>query len=130
MYYKHSSSCITTMLNLFLPYPPSVNTYWGFKGSQRFLTVKARQFKKEVASAFLLSKHNGFKAQRVSLTIFLHAPDKRVRDIDNIAKPLLDALTQAGVFIDDGQVDRLLIVRKEKKVGGCCEIFVQSLETP
>ena len=112
------------MLNLFLPYPPSVNTYWGFKGSQRFLTAKARQFKKDVFAAFVLSEHKGFEAHRVSLTVHLHAPDKRVRDIDNIAKPLLDALTQAGVFIDDAQVDRLLIVRKEKMKGGGCRILV------
>lgn len=92
------------MLNLFLPYPPSVNTYWGFKGSQRFLTAKARQFKKEVFAAFVLSEHKGFEDQRVSLTVYLHAPDKRVRDIDNIAKPLLDALTEAGVFVDIGEL--------------------------
>jgi len=116
------------MLNIFLPYPPSVNTYWGFKGSQRFLTAKARQFKKDVFAAFVLSEHEGFEAHRVSLTVYLHAPDKRVRDIDNIAKPLLDALTQAGVFIDDSQVDRLMIVRKEKIKGGACRILIEKDE--
>lgn len=112
------------MLNLFLPYPPSVNTYWGFKGSQRFLTANARKFKAKVLEAFVLSEHKGFEAHRVSLTIHLYPPDKRVRDIDNIAKPLLDALTQAGVFNDDGQVDRLLIVRKEQQKGGGCRVVI------
>ena len=116
------------MLNLFLPYPPSVNGYWQFNGSRRFLTPKANQFKADVRQAFVLEKHKGFEAQRVSLTVYLHAPDKRVRDIDNIAKPLLDALTQAGVFDDDGQVDRLLILRKEQRKGGQCEIIVEPFE--
>ena len=114
------------MLNLFLPYPPSINTYWNFNGSRRFLTPKANQFKAKVFETFALSEHIGFQAQRVSLTIHLYPPDKRVRDIDNIAKPLLDALTQAGVFDDDSQVDRLLIVRKEQKKGGGCRVLVET----
>lgn len=114
------------MLNLTLPYPPSVNTYWGFKGSQRFLTKRAKEFKAEVEAAFILSEHPGMGDDRINLVIFLHAPDKRVRDIDNIAKPLLDALTQAGVFNDDGQVDRLLIVRRETKKGGECRVVIDS----
>lgn len=114
------------MLNLTLPYPPSVNTYWGFKGSQRFLTKRAKEFKAEVEAAFILSEHPGMGDDRINLVVFLHAPDKRVRDIDNIAKPLLDALTQAGVFNDDGQVDRLLIVRRETKKGGECRVVIDS----
>ena len=114
------------MLNLFLPYPPSVNTYWNFNGSRRFLTPKANQFKAKVFEAFILSEHKGFKAHRVSLTVHLYPPDKRVRDIDNVAKPLLDALTQAGVFDDDSQVDRLLIVRKEQQKGGGCRVVVDT----
>lgn len=114
------------MLNLTLPYPPSVNTYWGFKGSQRFLTARAREFKAKVEAAFILSEHQSFDDARINLVVFLHAPDKRVRDIDNIAKPLLDALTQAGVFDDDGQIDRLLIVRREVKKGGECRVVIDS----
>lgn len=114
------------MLNLTLPYPPSVNTYWGFKGSQRFLTKRARDFKAQVEAAFILSEHPGLGDSRINLIVMLHAPDKRVRDIDNIAKPLLDALTQAGVFQDDGQVDRLLIIRREPKKGGECRVVIDS----
>lgn len=114
------------MLNLTLPYPPSVNTYWGFKGSQRFLTKRARDFKAQVEAAFILSEHPSLGDARINLIVMLHAPDKRVRDIDNIAKPLLDALTQAGVFQDDGQVDRLLIIRREPKKGGECRVVIDS----
>ncbi len=114
------------MLNLTLPYPPSVNTYWGFRGSQRFLTKKANEFKARVEAAFILSEHPGLGDARINLVVFLHPPDKRVRDIDNIAKPLLDALPQARVFTDDGQVDRLLIVRREVKKGGECRVVIDS----
>jgi crossover junction endodeoxyribonuclease RusA len=114
------------MLNLFLPYPPSVNTYWNFNGSRRFLTAKANKFKADVFSAFVLSEHKGFQSQRVSLTVHLYPPDKRVRDIDNVLKPLLDAFTQAGVFDDDSQVDRLLVVRKQQQKGGGCRVIIDT----
>jgi Holliday junction resolvase RusA-like endonuclease len=38
-------------------------------------------------------------------------PDRRVRDLDNCLKVALDSLTKAGVWADDGQIDRLLIIR-------------------
>lgn len=127
MYYKHNLTTITTMLNLFLPYPPSVNTYWGFSGSRRFLTPKANQFKAEVRQAFVASGHKGFGNARLSVTIFLYPPDKRVRDVDNPLKPVNDALCQAGVFDDDGQIDRLLVVRMQQKKGGECNILVETI---
>ena len=113
-------------LSLVLPYPPSVNTYWGFRGSRRFLTARAREFKALVADEFRRSAHNGFAEARLAVKVGLCPPDKRVRDIDNIAKPLLDALCQAGVFIDDGQIDLLVIERMPVIAGGCCKISIAS----
>jgi crossover junction endodeoxyribonuclease RusA len=112
----------TLVLNL--PYPPSVNTYWGFHGARRFLTKKAVEFKQFAASAFCLTRHKGFGMQRLSVTIYLFPPDKRVRDIDNCVKSLLDSLCQANVFVDDSQIDRLLVVRKEQKKGGECLVSI------
>lgn len=111
-------------LVLHLPYPPSVNTYWGFQGSRRFLTKKAQNFKQFAASAYCLTNHKGFGKARLSVTIYLFPPDKRIRDIDNCVKSLLDSLCQANVFEDDSQIDRLLIVRKEQKKGGECLVCI------
>ena len=112
-------------LTLTLPYPPSVNTYWGFKGHQRFLTNKARQFKGAVAHEVSLTSIR-FGSSRLELIIALYAPDKRIRDIDNILKPLLDALVQANLFDDDSQVDMITIVRKEPIKGGKTTVVVKS----
>lgn len=101
------------MLTLQIPYPPSVNTYWGFRGSHRFLTAKAKVFKEQVATVFRASGQRGLGKARLAVTIYLHAPDRRARDIDNTVKSTLDALTQAGVFVDDSQIDELHVVRKE-----------------
>lgn len=106
-----------------LPYPPSVNTYWGFHGHRRFLTPKAVEFKRAVAHWVSLSGAK-FGAAKITVTIITHAPDRRARDIDNIVKPTLDALVQAGLFDDDSQVDHLVVKRGEVVKGGKISVFV------
>ncbi|EPM5114232.1 RusA family crossover junction endodeoxyribonuclease, partial [Shigella flexneri] len=44
--------------------------------------------------------------------------DKRRRDLDNILKAPLDALTHAGVLMDDEQFDEINIVRGQPVSGG------------
>ena len=114
-------------LTLIVPFPPSVNTYWGFRGSQRFLTDKAKSFKQTVFQAYRASNHQGFQAMRLSVCIELFSPDRRIRDIDNYAKSLIDALCQAGIFNDDEQIDRLNIVRNEVIKGGQCIVTIASI---
>jgi crossover junction endodeoxyribonuclease RusA len=117
----------TKNLVLHLPFPPSVNTYWGFQGSRRFLTNKAKIFKQTVLTQFLCSNHKGFATTRLKVCIKLFAPDRRIRDIDNHAKSLLDALCQAGVFNDDSQIDHLTIVRKQLFKNGLCIVTIEPL---
>lgn len=113
------------MFSITLPYPPSVNTYWGFHGSHRYLTPKAKAFKAATAEAVRTFGHAGFGDARLEVCIELNAPDRRVRDIDNCVKSLLDALCQAGVFNDDGQVDRLVVERGAVVKGGSCFVRIQ-----
>ena len=113
------------MIELNLPYPPSVNTYWGFRGSRRFLTKTANDFKLIVN---LAAKRARFGDDKVGLEILLHAPDRRCRDIDNVLKPLIDALQAAGVFDDDSQVDQLIVSRGSVIKGGSCLVKIKSLQ--
>ena len=117
----------TNNLKITVPFPPSVNTYWGFKGSQRFLTSRAKVFKSAVAAEFVRSGHQGFGDARLAVTIKLYPPDRRVRDIDNTIKVCCDSLCQAGVFTDDGQIDALFVTREELVKWGAAEIFIQVL---
>lgn len=113
------------MLNLILPFPPSVNSYWGFKGSHRYLTPKAKDFKQSVFWLFRQSQHKGFGRHRIYVSIVLQAPDRRTRDLDNYLKSLLDALTQAGVYNDDSQIDRLVVTRGDIIQGGLARVSIQ-----
>jgi crossover junction endodeoxyribonuclease RusA len=49
-------------------------------------------------------------------------PDKRKRDLDNILKSLLDALTYAGIWEDDSQIDDLRIYRAT--IGGMVKVRI------
>ena len=118
---------MTNIFKLTVPFPPSVNTYWGFKGSQRFLTSRAKVFKSAVAAEFVRSGHEGFGTARLAVTIKLYPPDRRVRDIDNVIKSTLDALCQALVFVDDGQIDALFVTREQQVKWGAAEIFIEAL---
>jgi Holliday junction resolvase RusA-like endonuclease len=48
---------------------------------------------------------------RVELLVVLHPPDKRRRDIGNTAKLICDSLQHGGAFLDDAQIDRLIVER-------------------
>ncbi|NBW20709.1 MAG: RusA family crossover junction endodeoxyribonuclease [Caulobacteraceae bacterium] len=50
-------------------------------------------------------------AGSVRVVIEAFPPDRRKRDLDNILKSLLDALTHAGVWEDDSQIEDLRIYR-------------------
>lgn len=56
-------------------------------------------------------KHAFDKDARLSVTIYAYPPDRRKRDLDNILKCLLDSLEKAQVFVDDSQIDELIIRR-------------------
>lgn len=124
---KMNNTTSQNYISLVIPFPPSVNTYWGFHGHRRFLTKKANQFKQDVRNVFAQTGSNGFGAADLSVSIALYPPDARTRDIDNILKPTLDALVQAGVFDDDSQVSRLFVIRSTKHAGGKAEIEIERI---
>ena len=116
------------MISLTLPWPPSTNTVWRNVAGRVLLSRKGRQFRKDVAA--LVAEQWGGEplAERLAVKVTLMAPDRRKRDIDNHGgKALLDAITHAGVWLDDEQIDRLTIVRGENTKGGGCRVEIKEL---
>lgn len=103
--------------------PPSVNTYWGFKGSMRYLTASAKRFTKDLGN-WVPSKMSD---KRLRLDLTFCYPDRRVRDLDNNLKPLIDSLVKCGLFVDDGQIDEINVKRGEVVKGGMIYITVYEL---
>lgn len=115
------------MIQLELPYPPSVNHYWGQAGTNRFIGKKGKQFRIEVAEACLEAGIQTLEG-RLSVHVALFPPDRRARDVDNVLKPLLDACEHAGCFVNDNQIDELHIIRQEIRKGGACTVVILPID--
>lgn len=98
-----------------LPYPPSVNHYWRRVGPRTLISREGRTFRASVCA--LLAGGNGPRKPpsggRIALAMDAFPPDRRRRDLDNLQKPVLDALQHAGVYEDDSQIDLLITRRRE-----------------
>lgn len=109
------------MVDLTLPFPPSVNTYWrhpttGRLAGRHLISDQGRAYRAAVASRVEQLRYDGVLSRhplsgRLSLFVSVSAPDNRRRDLDNLPKALFDALTHAGVWNDDSQIDELRILR-------------------
>lgn len=96
---------------LALPVPPTMNTYWRRVGNRTLISKKGRAYKVTVANRCLVDRVRPFpKDARLKLEVLVHFPDRRVRDLDNIIKPLQDAL-KSYAFDDDSQIDELAVRR-------------------
>lgn len=115
-------------MTLTLPWPPSVNTYWRRVGNRTLLSAKARAYRGAVAAACLQQRSPKLGSARLAVTVIAHPPDKRQRDLDNLPKGILDALSFAGVFDDDSQIDVLTVTRREVIKGGRVIVTVSVIQ--
>ena len=112
-------------LILTLPWPPTVNTYYRNVNGKTLISEKGRQYRAAVADQVLIQRGAKLLAGRLAVSITAHVPDKRRRDLDNLFKGTLDALTHAGVWLDDEQIDSLSIERGP--IGGMLRVKVQEV---
>jgi crossover junction endodeoxyribonuclease RusA len=105
---------VTEHIELTLPFPPSVNTYWRRHGHTVFIAKAGQMFRTNVLAAVWqqIGRPKPLKG-RLSVALTLRRKDKRLFDVDNFAKAALDALAHAGVYENDSQIDRLTIERGE-----------------
>jgi Holliday junction resolvase RusA-like endonuclease len=113
------------MVELKLPYPPSVNHYWRRVGARTLISRGGRAFRKTVCSILAADGVRPL-AGPLFVEILVHPPDRRRRDIDNVQKALLDAMQHGGAYADDSQIMRLSIERGEPVAGGRTTVRIRS----
>lgn len=106
-----------------LPYPPSVNAYWRNVRGRVLVSAAGRAYRKRVRGV-VAGTELGDMAGRLGVRITAHPPDRRRRDLDNTLKATLDALQDAGLYEDDGQIDELQVLRGEVVKDGRLDIDI------
>lgn len=110
------------MITLTFPYPPSINNYWLASGHRRYISKRGMEFKKAVQEA--CAGIPSFEDQKVEVTILLFPRDKRLLDVDNVCKAILDSMNGI-IYEDDQNVWKLSIERRQKIKGGGCQVTIQ-----
>jgi Holliday junction resolvase RusA-like endonuclease len=116
------------VIDLELPYPPSVNHYWRRVGARTLISRGGRAFRIAVCS--ILAVHGTRPIDgSLEVVIELFPPDRRRRDVGNTQKALLDALAHGGAYHDDSQIIHLdMWKRKPIPPDGKVTVRIRKLE--
>ena len=110
--------------NLVLPWPPTLNHSGldGFRGGRK--TTAYKDFMGHVAALVMARRIKPLHG-RLHCSIVAFPPDRRARDLDNLIKPVLDALQRAGCFTDDEAFDSIDITRVQGPERGIISVTVR-----
>jgi crossover junction endodeoxyribonuclease RusA len=105
-----------------LPWAPSINHYWKHrvigKRAQVYISKEGNDFIKSVNEIIGGNPAIPFFCGRLCVGLVLNPPTLRKYDIDNRIKATFDALTKANLWVDDEQIDSLIVIRGLKVEGG------------
>ncbi|OHB49207.1 MAG: hypothetical protein A2Y10_19315 [Planctomycetes bacterium GWF2_41_51] len=109
-----------------LPYPPSINHYFKRRGKQTFIGADGIMFRRKVCVALMAARVSPMVGM-LAMKVRAYPPDRRKRDIDNIQKPLLDALEKGRAFYNDCQIKHLTTVMKTSVKGGKTIVTIRKI---
>ncbi len=125
------------MINLTLPYPPTVNHYWKSSvkrvtgNKSRVITRVSDEGKAFAEQVFwLVREQKAYKKLKADLKLVIHVyvPDRRRRDIDNLSKSLFDAMQKAGVYEDDTQIKDFRMIHSGIVKGGKVLLSIEEIQ--
>ncbi|MFC6277036.1 RusA family crossover junction endodeoxyribonuclease [Psittacicella hinzii] len=129
-------------LDLILDFPVSVNAMYKTiirgKFTQRAHSKRYREYRALTIPVVKRAiREQAWKKAPETVALTLHVteycPDRRRRDIDNVIKPIMDILTEAGVYDDDSQIKRLEVSKinaddqDDKSLRGKVKVLIKAL---
>jgi len=94
-------------MKLILPIPPSINHYYrNDEQGGRKINKRGKEYRFAVKLAATQARAEKIEGA-VSVIVYVICPDYRRRDLDNMLKCLLDAITHAGLIEDDSMIVEL-----------------------
>ena len=114
-------------IEITLPWPPSVNTYWRNFDGRMIISAKGREYRETVGDQITMQRMVKHFVGPLRVVIEAWRPDKRRRDLDNLLKATLDGLAHAGVYEDDSQIVDLRIYWAQN-IGGMLKIKIEEIK--
>ena len=94
----------------------------------RFLSKRAKQFREDVQHCVLEQYGKPPRLNcRFAVIVHQYAGPGLVQDIDNSLKSLFDALEWAKVYVNDSQIDELLVIRKRRTAVARVDVILKPL---
>jgi crossover junction endodeoxyribonuclease RusA len=116
-------------VSLILPFPPTTWKLYEGTGKTKRLSAGGRDYKALVVRE-AGRQYQGRRPMRgrLKVSVEFHAPDHRWRDLhDNFTKAWADALTEAGIWLDDHQIDEFHITRAALSQPGYLAVVIERL---
>lgn len=101
-------------IDFIVDWPPSINNYYAKTRYGVRVNKKGKNYRESVV--YDLQVQVGVIDcinEPIFVSAIFYPPDKRIRDLDNFLKSLLDALTVAGLWEDDNLISQLYIYKGE-----------------
>lgn len=112
---------------MILPLPVSNNAMYVPVNGRVVLSKTVREY---YATMYNLLQGEGIVPLegRLCVELWIHEPDKRRRDINNMTKSLFDALQRCKVYHDDSQIDETHIYRADIVKDGEIKVFITKIK--
>lgn len=96
---------------LYLPWPPSVNSYYYHSKRGTFVRKTGKEYTDAVIEAVEEQAPGVQFDDPIHLEVHMYPPDNKPRDLDNHMKGLQDSIVHAGLLSNDKLIDQLVIYR-------------------
>ena len=113
-------------MKLTLPFPPSVNGYWRSTSHGTLISERGRRYRVNAIAAVYeqLRRRPQAITHDIDIHVILYPPNRAKRDLDNFQKALFDAVTHAGVWVDDIQIKRMVVEWGDVTCHGKAELTI------